>query len=60
MKFRALPQATANQIEINRSVKENLEALVGLRSNRILPLTDTATTAEIISKVNELVARLSA
>lgn len=55
MKFRAVPQATANQTEINRSVKENLEMLVGLRGNRIALLSDSATTAEIIAKINEII-----
>lgn len=40
------------------AVKENLEALSGLRSGQIKTLASTATTAEIIAKINELIVRL--
>ncbi len=58
MKKRAIPQPTADQTEINRAVKENLEILQGLRGGTIAQLPTTATTAEIIAKLNEIVSRL--
>lgn len=58
--FRAIPQPTGNQTEINRTVKENLERLAGLRGNKIDPLPSTASSADVIAKVNEIIARLSA
>lgn len=42
------------------AVKENLELIMGQRGNQITPLTDlasTATTAEIISKLNAVIAK---
>ena len=58
--FKAVPQPTANQIEINRAVKENLESAFGLRNNKIVPLPSTASSADVIAKVNEIIARLTA
>lgn len=60
MKFRPVPQPTANQIEINRAVKENLESLAGLRGEKLRPLPATATTDEIIAKINEIIERVQA
>lgn len=58
MKFRAIPQPNASQTDINRAVKENLEVLVGLRGSAVMPLSSTATTADIIAKINELIAKV--
>lgn len=55
---RAIPSPQGNQFEINRAVKENLEVLFGIRSDKIAALSDSASTAEIIAKVNELITRL--
>lgn len=60
MKFRPVPHPTANQIEINRAVKENLESLAGLRGEKLRPLPATATTDEIIAKINEIIERVQA
>lgn len=55
---RAIPQPNGNQIDINRAVKENLEQIMGQRGGTVKPLSSSATTAEIIAKINELVERL--
>ena len=55
---RAIPSPQANQIDINRAVKENLEQIMGQRLPEIKQLADTSTTADIINKINELIARL--
>jgi fructose-1,6-bisphosphatase/sedoheptulose 1,7-bisphosphatase-like protein len=60
MKFRPVPQPTANQIDINRAVKENLESLAGLRGEKLRPLPATATLAEVITAYNALLERVQA
>jgi hypothetical protein len=55
---RAIPQPNANQLEINRAVKENIEQITGQRGGRIKPLSESASNAEIIAKINEIVDRL--
>jgi hypothetical protein len=60
-KIRAIPQVPpgdTTRAKFDEAIKENLEVLTGQRSKRITPLADTASTAEIIAKVNELIARL--
>lgn len=39
-------------------LKENVELIKGRRGTKIEPLASTATTAEIIAKINEIIARL--
>lgn len=43
-----------------RPMKENIEILTGTRSGRLTELADGASTAEIISKINAIIARLNA
>lgn len=40
------------------AVKENLEMIAGQRGGKIELLASTATTAEIIAKINEVIERL--
>jgi hypothetical protein len=40
-------------------MKENIEILTGVREGLIVPLASDATTAQIISKINEIIARLN-
>ena len=42
-----------------KAVKDNLEQLTGVIGGRIAPLPTTATTLEIVTKINEIVARLN-
>jgi hypothetical protein len=42
-----------------KPMKENIEILNGIRGGVIDPLATTATTSQIISKINELIDRLS-
>lgn len=40
------------------AVKENIESITGVRGGKIAELPATATLADVIGKVNEIVARL--
>lgn len=42
----------------DQAVKENIEIITGRRGEKIRALPDTASLADVISKVNEIVARL--
>lgn len=46
------------QSKFNQAVKENLEVLTGQRAGRIATLDASASTAQIISKINEIIDRL--
>jgi hypothetical protein len=55
---RAIPSPQSNQIDINRAVKENLEQIMGQRLGLIQGLPASASTAEIVAKINEIIDRL--
>jgi len=55
---RAIPSPQANQQDINRAVKENLEQIMGQRLDPIKPLSTGASNADAIAKINEIIARL--
>lgn len=58
---RAIPQVPAGDLQrvrFDEAVKEDLEYLMGQRGGKIKPLEPTATLADVIAKVNELVERL--
>ena len=57
MKARAIPTPNGNQIAFNAAVKENIELLLGQRGEAVKPLADTASSADIINKLNELIQR---
>lgn len=40
------------------AIKENIEILTGQRRNRIQPLPATASLADVIAKVNQIIDRL--
>jgi hypothetical protein len=42
-----------------KAVKDNLDQLTGVVGGRIAPLPVTASLADVIAKVNEIVARLN-
>lgn len=44
--------------QFDQAVKENLEIVTGQRSTDITPLASTATTADIITKINQLIAQI--
>lgn len=61
MKKPAIPQVPRPdqpRTGFDQAVKENLEILTGRRQGQVKPLASTATTAEIIAKVNEIVERM--
>lgn len=56
---RAIPTpALSNQTRFNEVVKENLEVLSGLRGGKIKELPSTASAADVIAKVNEILKRM--
>jgi len=57
MKKRAIPPPPIGD-RFSEAVKENLEVIMGQRVPAITELPTTATTADIIAKVNELLRRL--
>ena len=58
MKKRPIPNPRTDQIAFNTAVKENLEQIMGQRGDAVQELSSSATTAEIIAKINEIVERL--
>lgn len=61
MNKRPIPTAPASgddPYRFNQAVKENLEILTGRRAPPLQKLDATATLAEVIAKVNEIIDRL--
>ena len=61
MKKPAIPALSVKDTATRNALapmKEILEQLVGARGGRIAALPTTATTAEIISKINEILEKL--
>lgn len=61
MRKRAIPQAPKGQESRGRfdeAIKENLEIICGQRNSKVDLLPDNASNAEIIAKINELIALL--
>ncbi len=58
MSKRAIPSPTAQQVAINVAVKERLEIISGDREGPLGSLPTNASQADIIAKINELLARL--
>lgn len=42
----------------DQAVRENINVITGKQGGKIAPLSETATTAQIIAKINELLTRL--
>jgi hypothetical protein len=56
----AIPATSANElVPVLISMKENIELLTGVRGGNILSLNSTASTSEIVSKINEIIDRLN-
>ena len=58
VKKRAIPQPNAQQVDINRAVKERLEVICGERGTSISALPPGATIEQVVDKINELLALL--
>lgn len=62
MKFRSIPQipisADPQTKAFLAALKENFEIMAGQRGGRISALESSATNAEIIAKINEIINRL--
>lgn len=56
----SVPPVDPGLSPVLRAMKENLEILSGVRSGKIQSLSTSASTAEIISKINEIIDRLNA
>lgn len=52
-----MPQDVARVVQ---PIKETVEMLTGTRGGELSTLSDTATTAEIITAINAIIARLNA
>lgn len=62
MKKPSIPSVSISDNQLSallKPMKENIELLNGTRGGVIEPLASNATTAQIVSKINELIARLS-
>lgn len=58
---RAIPQAPRGdlaRVTFDKAVKENLEQITGQLGGKIKPLPDTASLADVIAKVNEILDQL--
>lgn len=53
-----VPTQNARRWEFDARIKEMLEILTGRRGGAIKPLKSDASQADIIDKVNEIIARL--
>lgn len=61
MKKPAIPDIApqgANMIGVVAALKENVEQITGLRAGQIAALPTTATQAQIIAKLNEVIDRM--
>ena len=63
MSKRAIPTVPMSAFEQGRvpfdsAIKENLERMTGLRGGLLALLAADATTAQIITKINEIIERL--
>jgi hypothetical protein len=50
----AIPKAGDPRHRFDGALKESLEVLMGRRGDKIAPLATTATLAEVIEKINEI------
>ena len=56
----SIPTTASRELfPILMSMKENIELLTGIRGGNISPLTATASTDDIVAKVNEVIERLN-
>lgn len=61
MKKRGIPQVPRSgqpRDGFDQALKENLEVIMGQRGGRIDPLPPDASLADVVAKVNEIIARL--
>lgn len=53
-----VPKAHEPRSRFDQAIKENLEIICGQRNSKVNTLTETASQADIIAKINELIALL--
>jgi hypothetical protein len=56
----AIPQPSGDPIRLFTALKENVEIITGRRGGKVEALSTSATTAQVIDKINEVIARLQA
>jgi hypothetical protein len=56
----AVPNSDVATYNLLASLKETVEIMTGVRGDPLKPLASTATTTQIILKINEIVSRLNA
>lgn len=52
------PKPGDRRERFDQAVRENLEIITGRRGEKIKPLADGASLADVVAKVNEIIARL--
>jgi hypothetical protein len=61
MSKRAVPQVPPGdlaRVNFDKAIKENLERVTGQQGGRIKRLPDSASLADVIAKVNEIIEQL--
>lgn len=53
-----VPRAEQPRAGFDQSIKETLEVITGRRGGSVQPLPADASLADVVAKVNELIARL--
>ena len=56
----AVPTKDPDTYNVLSTLKETVEILTGVRGGKLSTLPSTATTAQIISKINEIINKLNA
>lgn len=58
----AIPAVNFSDATVSQAIsalKENVEIITGARGGEISSLADSATTTEIVSKINEIIVKLN-
>lgn len=55
-----VPNKDPDTYNVLSTLKETVEILTGVRGGKITTLASTATTAQIITKINEIITKLNA
>lgn len=56
----AIPQADPQVASVLRAIKENIEIISGVRGSRVQGLPTDSNIDDVIAKINEIIAKLSA
>lgn len=53
-----IPRPGDDRTRFDEAIKENIESIMGQRGGKIDPLPNTATLADVIAKVNEIISQM--